>query len=31
MQKVEDERADIRATTRAIESVTGARPRGWLG
>ncbi|GAA2444291.1 polysaccharide deacetylase family protein [Actinomadura vinacea] len=31
MQKVEDERADIRATTRAIEAATGARPRGWLG
>ncbi|MGN9847279.1 polysaccharide deacetylase family protein [Nonomuraea sp. H19] len=31
MQKVEDERADIRATTRAIESATGVRPRGWLG
>ncbi|MFG1683294.1 polysaccharide deacetylase family protein [Nonomuraea sp. NPDC049269] len=31
MQKVEDERADIRATTRAIESAIGVRPRGWLG
>ncbi|MEU8310536.1 polysaccharide deacetylase family protein [Actinomadura sp. NPDC048955] len=31
MQKVQDERADIQATTRAIESATGIRPRGWLG
>jgi allantoinase len=31
MQKVEDERADIRKTTEAIEAFTGTRPRGWLG
>ena len=31
MQKVEDERLDIRKTTEAIESFTGKRPRGWLG
>jgi allantoinase len=31
MQKVADERADIRATAAAIESFTGKRPRGWLG
>ncbi|MFI6595907.1 polysaccharide deacetylase family protein [Nonomuraea sp. NPDC050536] len=31
MQKVDDERADIKATTEAIETATGARPRGWLG
>lgn len=31
MQKVDDERADIKATTEAIELVTGVRPRGWLG
>lgn len=31
MQKVEDEQADIRKTTEAIESFTGKRPRGWLG
>lgn len=31
MQKVEDERADITATTEAIEKFTGRRPRGWLG
>ncbi|GGO30760.1 hypothetical protein GCM10010116_61580 [Microbispora rosea subsp. aerata] len=31
MQKVADERADISATTRAIEAATGLRPRGWLG
>ena len=31
MQKVEDERADIAATTRAIAEFTGTRPRGWLG
>jgi allantoinase len=31
MQKVEDEREDIRKTTDAIEAFTGRRPRGWLG
>ena len=31
MQKVEDERADIRQTTEAIAAFTGKRPRGWLG
>ncbi|WP_433236124.1 polysaccharide deacetylase family protein [Streptosporangium sp. CA-135522] len=31
MQKVEDERVDIRATALAIESAAGVRPRGWLG
>ena len=31
MQKVKDERADIRATAAAIEGFTGRRPRGWLG
>ncbi|UJQ93959.1 polysaccharide deacetylase family protein [Mariluticola halotolerans] len=31
MQKVEDERADIIATTKAIQDFTGKRPRGWLG
>lgn len=31
MQKVADERADIRATTDAIAAFTGTRPRGWLG
>jgi peptidoglycan/xylan/chitin deacetylase (PgdA/CDA1 family) len=31
MQKVEDERADIRATSEAIKSFTGKRARGWLG
>ena len=31
MQKVEDERLDIRRTTEAIEACTGKRPRGWLG
>ena len=31
MQKVEDERADIAATTEAIRSATGSAPRGWLG
>ena len=31
MQKVEDERLDIRRTTEAIEAFTGKRPRGWLG
>jgi peptidoglycan/xylan/chitin deacetylase (PgdA/CDA1 family) len=31
MQKVEDERADIRATAEAIKGVTGKPARGWLG
>ena len=31
MQKVADERDDIRKTSAAIESFTGQRPRGWLG
>jgi peptidoglycan/xylan/chitin deacetylase (PgdA/CDA1 family) len=31
MQKVPDEREDIRKTTEAIQSFTGRRPRGWLG
>src|SRR3974390_1056170 len=31
MQKVEDERHDIRKTTETIERLTGRRPRGWLG
>jgi peptidoglycan/xylan/chitin deacetylase (PgdA/CDA1 family) len=31
MQKVEDERLDIKKTTEAIQRATGARPRGWLG
>lgn len=31
MQKVDDERADIRRTTQQIEAFTGKRPRGWLG
>ncbi len=31
MQKVEDERADIRKTRAVIEQVTGTPPRGWLG
>lgn len=31
MQKVEDEQADIAATTEAIRSATGSAPRGWLG
>ena len=31
MQKVEDERADIRRTAEIVERFTGARPRGWLG
>lgn len=31
MQKVGDERADIRRTTEAIAAFTGRRPRGWLG
>jgi len=31
MQKVDDEAADIAATTEAIAAFTGTRPRGWLG
>ena len=31
MQKVDDERDDIRKTADAIEAFTGKRPRGWLG
>ncbi|MBV8889851.1 MAG: polysaccharide deacetylase family protein [Alphaproteobacteria bacterium] len=31
MQKVADERDDIRKTAAAIESAAGRRPRGWLG
>ena len=31
MQKVEDERDDIRKTAAAIRAVTGKNPRGWLG
>ena len=31
MQKVDDEREDIRLTTQAIAEVTGRAPRGWLG
>jgi allantoinase len=31
MQKVENERDDIRKTAEVIEAATGARPRGWLG
>jgi peptidoglycan/xylan/chitin deacetylase (PgdA/CDA1 family) len=31
MQKVADERDDIRKTTDAIVAFTGRRPRGWLG
>jgi allantoinase len=31
MQKVEDERADIRKTSEAIRAFTGQAPRGWLG
>ena len=31
MQKVDDERADIRKTTEAIRAFTGHAPRGWLG
>ncbi|SHN64804.1 polysaccharide deacetylase family protein [Bradyrhizobium erythrophlei] len=31
MQKVENEREDIRKTAEVIEKVTGKRPRGWLG
>jgi peptidoglycan/xylan/chitin deacetylase (PgdA/CDA1 family) len=31
MQKVENEREDIRRTADVIEKATGKRPRGWLG
>jgi len=31
MQKVPDEREDIRKTSAAIVAATGMRPRGWLG
>jgi len=31
MQKVEDERADIRKSAEVIADATGKRPRGWLG
>jgi allantoinase len=31
MQKVADERADIRRTSAAIREATGRNPRGWLG
>ena len=31
MQKVDDERDDIRKTTEAIRGFTGKPPRGWLG
>ena len=31
MQKVENEREDIKKTTAAIVAATGKRPRGWLG
>ena len=31
MQKVPDEREDIRLTTEAIKAATGSAPRGWLG
>ena len=31
MQKVENEREDIRKTADVIEKATGKRPRGWLG
>jgi len=31
MQKVENEREDIRKTADAIKAATGKRPRGWLG
>jgi len=31
MQKVADERGDIRKTTAAIRDFTGKNPRGWLG
>jgi allantoinase len=31
LQKVEDERADIRKTTAAIRAFTGSAPKGWVG
>ena len=31
MQRVPDEREDIRRTTEAVAAFTGRRPRGWLG
>ena len=31
MQKVENERADIRKSAEVLEKATGQRPRGWLG
>ena len=31
MQKVADERDDIRKTAKAIRDFTGRNPRGWLG
>jgi allantoinase len=31
MQKVENERADIRKSAEVLEKHTGKRPRGWLG
>src|SRR6478736_4406781 len=31
MQKVENERADIRKSAEVLEEATGKRPRGWLG
>ena len=31
MQKVENEREDIRKTAEVIAAATGKRPRGWLG
>ena len=31
MQKVENERADIRKCIEVLERATGKRPRGWLG
>jgi hypothetical protein len=31
MQKIEDERLDIRRTAEIIEEFSGKRPRGWLG
>ena len=31
MQKVADERADIRKTSEAVKAFTGRPPRGWLG
>jgi len=31
MQKVENERADIRKTREVIANATGKPPRGWLG